>query len=56
MLTAQAASLEPVEPLAKLLVRPADFPIRIRGYDLATHLARIEVDPGGSPWLAADEV
>src|SRR5689334_23638486 len=45
-LTAQAACLEPVEPLAKLAVEPADFPIRIRGYDLDTHLARIEVDPG----------
>ena len=56
MLTAQAASLEPVEPLAKLPVEPADFPLRIRGYDLPTHLARIDADPGGFPWLTDDEV
>lgn len=56
VLTAQAASLDPVEPLAKLPVEPADFPMRIRGYDLATQLRRIEADPGGFPWLAADEV
>ena len=54
--TAQAACLEPVEPLAKLAVEPADFPMRIRGYDTATQLARIEADPGGFPWLAADEI
>ena len=56
VLTAQAASLEPVEPLAKLAVEPADFPLRIRGYDLATQLTRVEADPGGFPWLAAGEV
>ena len=56
VLTAHAASLEPVEPLAKLAVEPADFPLRIRGYDLATHLARIDADPGGFPWLTDDEV
>jgi hypothetical protein len=56
LLTAQAASLEPVEPLAKLVVEPADFPLRIRGYDLATQLARVEADPGGFPWLSADEI
>jgi hypothetical protein len=55
VLTAQAASLEPVEPLARLAVEPADFPLRIRGYDLATQLARVQADPGGFPWLAADE-
>ena len=54
--TAQAASLDPVEPLAKLAVEPADFPLRIRGYDLATQLARVEADPGGFPWLSADEI
>ena len=54
--TAQTACLEPVEPLAKLAVEPADFPMRIRGYDTATQLARIEADPGGFPWLAADEI
>ena len=56
VLTAQAACLEPVEPLAKLAVEPADFPMRIRGYDLDTHLARIEAEPEGFPWLAADEI
>jgi hypothetical protein len=54
--TAQAASLEPVSPLAKLTVEPADFPLPIRGHDLATQLARIEADPGGFPWLADDEI
>jgi hypothetical protein len=53
--TAQAASLEPVRPLAKLTVEPADFPLPIRGHDLATQQARIEADPGGFPWLADDE-
>jgi hypothetical protein len=56
VLTAQAASLEPVEPLAKLAVEPGDFPMRIRGYDLEAQLARIEADPDGFPWLSADEV
>ena len=40
----------------ELPVEPADFPLRIRGYDMATHLARIDADPGGFPWLAADEL
>jgi hypothetical protein len=56
VLTAQAASLDPVEPLARLVVEPADFPLPIRGYDLASQLARIEADPDGFPWLAVDEV
>jgi hypothetical protein len=56
VLTAQAAALEPVEPIAKLLVEPADFPLRIRGHDLRTQLARIDADPGGFPWIADDEV
>lgn len=55
VLTAQAASLEPVEPLAKLTVEPADFPMRIRGYDQQAHLARIEADPDGFPWLVDGE-
>ena len=54
--TAQAACLEPVEPLAKLTVEPADFPLPIRGHDYATQQARIEADPGGFPWLAEDEI
>jgi hypothetical protein len=54
--TAQAAALEPVAPLAKLAVEPADFPLRIRSHDFATQQARIEADPDGFPWLADDEV
>ena len=46
VLTAQAASLEPVEPLAKLPVEPADFPLRIRGHDLPRHW------PGSTPTRA----
>jgi hypothetical protein len=56
VLTAQAASLQPIAPLAKLAVEPADFPMRIRGHDFAVQQARIEADPGGFPWLADDEV
>ena len=54
--TAHAACLQPVEPLAKLAVEPADFPLPIRGHDVATLRARIEADPDGFPWLAADEL
>jgi hypothetical protein len=56
VLTAQAASLTPVQPLAKLAVTPADFPMRIRAHDFAVQQARIEADPHGFPWLADDEV
>jgi hypothetical protein len=49
--TAQAACLEPVEPLAKLAVEPADFPLPIRGHDYAALRARIDADPDGFPWL-----
>ena len=44
--TAQAACLEPVQPLAKLAVEPADFPLPIRGHDSAALQVRIEADPG----------
>ncbi len=54
--TAQAAALVPVEPLAKLTVERADFPLRILGHDYPTLAGRIEVDPGGFPWLADDEI
>ncbi len=50
IVTAQVASLEPVEPVAKLEVEPADFPLRIRGFDREATLARIEADPDGFPW------
>lgn len=50
--TAHAACLEPVEPLARLSVEPADFPLPIRGHDLDTLRRRIEADPDGFPWVA----
>jgi hypothetical protein len=51
--TAQAASLAPVVPAAKLVVEPGDFPFlrRIRGHDPAVQAARIAADPDGFPWL-----
>jgi hypothetical protein len=49
----QWASLEPVRPLARLHITPADFPFlaRIRGHDHATLRERIMRDPDGFPWL-----
>jgi hypothetical protein len=55
VLTAQAASLEPVRPFAKLAVEPADFPLPIRGHDVTELRARIAADPGGFPWVRDDE-
>jgi len=52
----RAASLEPVAPIAKLTVQPADFPLPIRGHDFAIQQKRIEADPGGFPWILDDEV
>ena len=54
--TAQAACLEPVEPMAKLTIEPADFPLPIRGHDLDIQLGRVEADPGGFPWIRDDEI
>jgi hypothetical protein len=50
---AQWASLIPVRPLAKLSVRPEDFPFlaQIRAHDPAVIRARAMADPGGFPWL-----
>jgi hypothetical protein len=56
VVTAQAASLEPVAPIAKLTVQPADFPLPIRGHDFAIQQKRIGADPGGFPWILDDEV
>jgi hypothetical protein len=56
VLTAQAAALAPVAPLAKLTVERADFPLPIRGHDHPTQAARIEADPDGFPWVADDEI
>lgn len=56
---AQAVNPEPVAPVAKLVVRPEDFPFldRIRGHDNQVLMARIAADPDGFPWLdqLADE-
>jgi hypothetical protein len=50
---AQAASLAPVKPLAKLAVGPADFPFldQIRGHDEQALAARAAANPDGFPWL-----
>ena len=49
----QAASSQPVAPLAKLVVDPGDFPFldRIRGHDDEILQARIAADPSGFPWV-----
>jgi len=49
----QVASLAPVKPLAKLAIRPADFPFldQIRGHDDQALAARAAADPDGFPWL-----
>lgn len=51
--TAQAASAMAVRPVAKLVVRPEDFPFldQIRGHDHDVLLARAAADPDGFPWL-----
>ncbi len=51
--SAQAASLEPVIPVAKLTVEPDDFPFRqqIRRHDPDVVMARAKADPDGFPWL-----
>ncbi|OUD01494.1 hypothetical protein [Streptomyces swartbergensis] len=50
---AQAASGTPVEPVARLQVQPADFPIlhRVHGHDDAVLAARAAADPEGFPWF-----
>lgn len=51
--SAQAASLEAVTPLAKLVVEPEDFPFldAIRVHDPRVVMARATADPDGFPWL-----
>jgi len=51
--SAQAASREPVTPLAKLVVEPEDFPFlqAIRVHDPDVVIARAAADPNGFPWL-----
>ena len=50
---AQWASPAPVQPLAQLVVGPADFPFlaQIRAHDMAVVSQRAERDPKGFPWL-----
>ena len=47
------ASLEPIKPLVKLLVKPEDFPFlsQIRGHDDAELMQRAAANPTGFPWL-----
>jgi hypothetical protein len=47
------ASLEAVAPLAKIAVRPEDFPLldKIRGHDDETTFAKARANPDGFPWL-----
>ena len=49
----QWACPDPVRPLARLNVTPADFPFlqQIRGHDHATLRERIMRDPEGFPWV-----
>lgn len=49
----QWASLVPVIPLARIEVRPDDFPFlgQIRAHDDETILASAKADPDGFPWL-----
>jgi len=49
----QWASLEPVRPLARLNVTPADFPFlaQIRGHNHAVLRRRIMRDPEAFPWV-----
>jgi len=50
---AQAVNPEQVAPVAKIAIRPEDFPFlgRLRGHDNNVLLARMAADPGGFPWL-----
>lgn len=50
---AQAANPAPVKPLAKVTVRPQDFPFldQIRGHDDGVVHARASENPNGFPWL-----
>jgi hypothetical protein len=50
---AQAAGPVPVKPLAKLSVRPSDFPYlrQVHGHDDEVLTARIAADPNGFPWF-----
>ncbi len=50
---AQNASLSPVRPLARIAVRPEDFPFlaQMRGHDDETVQRRIKENPDGFPWV-----
>jgi hypothetical protein len=47
------ANLKPVKPLAKIRVKPSDFPFlhQIRGQDDDVLADRIEANPNGFPWV-----
>jgi hypothetical protein len=47
------ASLQPVQPLARIRVRPEDFPLlaQVHGHEEAVVVARAARDPEGFPWL-----
>jgi len=49
----QWASLEPVTPLFRIEVGPADFPLlhALRGHDDERTFARTRTEPDGFPWL-----
>jgi hypothetical protein len=53
---AEWASQQEVRPIARLRIRPADFPFlaQVRGHDEAIIQQRANVDPAGWPWI--DEV
>ena len=54
---AQWASPNPVRPLARMTVGPADFPFlaQIRGHDMAVVSRRAARDPSGFPWVDEDD-
>ena len=49
----QAANPDPVRPLARLIVTPADFPLldQVRAHDDAIIAERAAMDPSGFPWV-----
>ncbi|MEV0165263.1 hypothetical protein [Nonomuraea fuscirosea] len=49
----QVAKLGPAEPVAKIRVRPEEFPFLndVRGHDVAVVQARSAADPDGFPWV-----
>jgi len=56
--SAQWRSFSAVKPLAKISVRPEDFPFlgQIRGHDMPTVMRRSEKNPDGFPWLEDEDI